>query len=79
MLLNWGAVDRRRRPAVEIEYELYRNGVFFDLVTGTRAARASTRPAGTSTWHVVAVDRSGNSSAPSNTVTVTTNADENLC
>jgi chitodextrinase len=76
--LNWGqSIDDVDAPSA-IEYELYRNGVFFDLVTGTGSTFVYAGP-GTSTWFVVAVDRSGNSSAPSNTASVTTNADENLC
>jgi hypothetical protein len=34
---------------------------------------------GTSTWSVVAVDQSGNSSAPSNSATLTVIADPALC
>ena len=52
--------------------------MFLDLRRGTGNAFVYAGP-GLSTWHVVAVDRSGNSSAPSNAATVTTNADENLC
>ena len=52
--------------------------MFFDLVVGVTNAWVYAGP-GTSRWHVVAVDRSGNRSPPSNTATVTTNADENLC
>ena len=73
VLLNW-----TRSSETGIEYELYRNGAFFGLAVDAGSAFVYAGP-GTSTWHVVAVDGSANSSAPSNTATVTTNADENLC
>ncbi len=74
VLLNWTQAS----DPDQLEFELYRNGFFFDVVVGVTNAWVYAGP-GLSTWHVVAVDRSGNSSAPSNTATVTTNADENLC
>jgi hypothetical protein len=74
VLLDWVEPS----DADPLEYELYRNGAFFDLVIGATDAWVYAGP-GASTWHVIAVDRSGNSSAPSNAVSVTTNADENLC
>ncbi len=77
VLLSWGQ-SSDADPQSALEYELYRNGVFFDLVTGTGSAWVYAGN-GTSTWTVVAVDRSGNSSTPSNPATVTVVADENLC
>jgi hypothetical protein len=51
-----------------------------DTVTLTGASSAFLyTPSATNTWTVVAVDRSGNSSAPSNAVTVTIHADETMC
>jgi hypothetical protein len=73
------ALDRRRRRPVGIEYELYVNDRFFQLTPpGTSAIGIYTQP-GTQTWTVVAVDRAGNSSGPSNAVTLTVVADQNLC
>jgi hypothetical protein len=70
-ILDWAA------SADAVEYEIYLNGRFFDLVTGTTVfAYAS---GGTNTWTVVAVDAAGNSSAPSNPATLTVVADESLC
>jgi chitodextrinase len=78
VLLNWTQSTDNADAQSQIEYELYRNGVFHDLVTGAGSAFVYGGP-GLSTWHVVAVDRSANSSGRSNTASVTTNADENLC
>jgi hypothetical protein len=77
VLLNWTQSTDDTDIQSEIEYELYKDGVFFDLVTGTgsRFVYAGSQ----STWYIVAVDRAGNSSARSNSVSVTTNADQNLC
>ena len=63
----------------QIEYELYLNGHFFQLTPpGTSAIGIYTQP-GTQTWTVKAVDRAGNTSGPSNAVTLTVVADQNLC
>ena len=78
VILNWTQSTDNADAQSQIEYELYRNGVFHDLRTGTGTAFVYAGP-GLSTWHVVAVDRSANSSARSNVASVTTNADENLC
>ena len=64
VILRWGQ-STDADPQSALEYEIYRNGVFFTLVTGTGVA-GSTRPTGTNTWTVVAVDAAGNSSAASN-------------
>ena len=61
-----------------MEYEIYRNGVFFDARSGTGIAGVYAGD-GTSTWTVVAVERSGNSSAASNGATVSVVADQNQC
>jgi hypothetical protein len=78
VILSWGQSSDGVDPQSALEYELYRNGVFFDLVTGTGTAGVYAG-GGTSTWTVIAVDRSGNSSAVSNPATVTVVADQNLC
>ena len=64
VILRWGQ-STDADPQSALEYEIYRNGVFFTLVTGTGVAGVYAGD-GTSTWTVVAVDRSGNSSAASN-------------
>jgi chitodextrinase len=78
VILSWDQSGDGVDPQSALEYELYRNGVFFDLVTGTGTAGVYAG-SGTSTWTVIAVDRAGNSSASSNPATVTVVADENLC
>jgi chitodextrinase len=60
-----------------VEYELYLNGRLWAVTAATESFQY-TQP-GTNTWHVVAVDAGGNRSAPSNAVTLTIVADENLC
>lgn len=72
VILRWGQVSDAA------EYEISRNGALFDVVgqTGTAFMYA---PDGASTWTVVAVDAAGNSSAPSNAVTLNVVADPNLC
>ncbi len=80
---NCGSLILRWTPSTDadpqIEYELYLNGHFFQLTPpGTSAIGIYTEP-GTQTWTVKAVDRSGNTSDPSNAVTLTVVADQNLC
>jgi chitodextrinase len=70
-ILDWGA------SAGAVEYEIYLNGRFFDLVGATTLFAYAL--GGTNTWTVVAVDEAGNSSAPSNPATLTVVADEALC
>ena len=77
VILRWGQ-STDADPQSALEYEIYRNGVFFTLVTGTGVAGVYAGD-GTSTWTVVAVDRSGNSSAASNGATVTVVTDQNQC
>ena len=66
------------KSAGAVEYEIYRDGVFFNLV-GDVGNAFPYGPDGPSTWTVVAVDAAGNSSAPSNPATVSVVADPNLC
>jgi chitodextrinase len=79
LLLRWTpATDDADSPS-DIEYELYRNDRFFALTPpGTSAFGLYTDP-GTQTWTVVAVDRAGNRSAPSNAVTLTVAVDPDFC
>jgi len=78
-ILRWTASSDNADPPSAIEYELYLNGRFFALTPpGATSSGQYTQP-GTNTWTVVAVDRAGNRSGPSNAVTLTIVADQNLC
>jgi chitodextrinase len=79
LIVRWTpSVDDLDAPS-QIEYELHRNGSFFQLTPpGATELGLYTLP-GTQTWTVVAVDRAGNSSGPSNAVTLTVVTDPNLC
>lgn len=78
-VLQWGAStdDVDAQPA--IEYEVYLNGSLFAVSEPGAAWAAFYMAAGTNTWTVVAVDRSGNSSGVSNAATLTVQVDQSLC
>jgi chitodextrinase len=77
--LTWGASSDNADAGSAIEYEIYLNGQLRQ-VTPPGATRAFLyTDSGTNTWTVVAVDRSGNASAPSNASTVTVVSDPNQC
>jgi chitodextrinase len=78
-ILRWTASTDNNDPPSAIEYELYRNGFFWTVVPPGTTTSFQYTPPGVGTWTVVAVDRAGNSSGPSNAVTVNIVADENLC
>ena len=79
LMLRWTASDDNFDAPSEIEYELYRNGSLAHLTPpGATAFGLYTVP-GTQTWTVVAVDRAGNRSAPSNAVTLTVVVNTDLC
>ncbi len=78
VILRWGQSTDNVDPQSAIEYEIFRNGVFFTLATGTGFAGVYAGD-GTSTWTVKAVDRSGNTSEASNGATVTVVTDPNQC
>jgi chitodextrinase len=79
LMLRWTASNDNFDAPSEIEYELYRNGNFAHLTPpGTTAFGLYTVP-GAQTWTVVAVDRAGNRSGPSNPVTLTVVVDTDLC
>jgi hypothetical protein len=79
LILRWTpSTDSSDDPSA-IEYELYRNGGFFQLTPPGTSSIGIYSPPGTQTWTAVAVDRAGNSSAPSNAVTLTVVTDPNLC
>ena len=79
LILRWTPSTDNFDAQSEIEYELYRNGSFFQLTPPGMSEIGIYTPAGTQTWTVVAVDRAGNSSGPSNAVTLTVVTDPNLC
>ena len=60
-------------PAGEIEYEFRVNGVINEVAASFTQTVAYTEVAGANTVTVVAVDRAGNASAPSNAITVDVN------
>jgi chitodextrinase len=80
---NCGSLILRWTPSTDadsqIEYELYLNDRFFQLTpTNATSIGIYTQP-GAQTWTVKGVDRAGNTSGPSNAVTLTVVADQNLC
>ena len=79
LLLSWTPSTDTVDAQSEIEYELYRNGSFFTLTPPGATSKGLYTPAGTQTWTVVAVDRAGNSSGPSNAVTLTVAVDPDFC
>ena len=79
LLLRWSPSTDDTDAQAQIEYELHRNGTFFQLAPpGTSTFGLYTLP-GPQTWTVVAVDRAGNSSAASNAVTLTVATNPDLC
>jgi chitodextrinase len=79
VILRWTQSTDNFDAQSEIEYEIYLNGRFFLLAAPGASWRGLYSPAGTNTWTVVAVDRAGNSSEPSNPATVTTVVNPDLC
>jgi chitodextrinase len=80
---NCGSLILRWSPSTDadsqLEYELYLNGHFFQLTPPNATWIGIYTQPGTQTWTVKAVDRAGNTSGPSNAVTLTVVADQNLC
>jgi chitodextrinase len=80
---NCGSLILRWSPSTDadsqLEYELYLNGHFFQLTPVNATSIGIYTQPGTQTWTVKAVDRAGNTSGPSNAVTLTVVADQNLC
>jgi chitodextrinase len=79
LILRWTPSTDNFDAQSEIEYEIYLNGRFFMLTAPGASWVGLYSPAGTNTWTVVAVDRAGNSSVPSNPATVTTFVDPDFC
>ena len=78
LILRWTPSTDNFDAQSEIEYELHRSG-FFHLTQPGASSFGLYTVAGTQTWTVVAVDRAGNSSAPSNAVTLTVVVNPDLC
>ena len=78
-MLQWSASTDNVDPQSAIEYEIYLNGSLRAVTAPGAAWAAPYTLAGTNTWTVVAVDRAGNSSGPSNPATLTVQADPDLC
>lgn len=78
LILRWTPSTDNHDAQSEIEYELHRNG-FFHLTPPGASSFGLYTVAGPQTWTAVAVDRAGNSSAPSPAVTLTVATDPNLC
>jgi chitodextrinase len=80
---NCGSLILRWSPATDadpqLEYELYLNDRFFQLTPPNATWIGIYTQPGPQSWTVKAVDRAGNTSAPSNAVTLTVVADPNLC
>jgi len=80
---NCGSLILRWTPSTdadpELEYELYLNDRLFQLTPPNASSIGIYTQPGTQTWTVKAVDRAGNTSGPSNAVTLTVVADQNLC
>ena len=80
LILRWTPSTDNVDDQSQIEYELHRDGVFTQQLTQPGASWIGIYTvAGTQTWTVVAVDRAGNSSPPSNAVTLTVVTDPDLC
>jgi chitodextrinase len=79
LILRWTPSNDNADAQSEIEYELYVNGSFRQLTAPGTSVFGLYTQAGPQTWTVVAVDRAGNSSAPSNAVTLTVVTDPDLC
>ena len=79
LLLRWTPSTDAVDAQSQIEYELYRNGSFFLVTQPGVTEKGLYTPPGTQTWTVVAVDRAGNSSGPSNAVTLTVAVNTDLC
>lgn len=78
-VLQWGASTDDVDPQSAIEYEVYQNGSLRQVTAPGLASAWIYTLAGTNTWTVVAVDRAGNSSGPSNPATLTVRQDDSLC
>jgi chitodextrinase len=71
--LRWAAATDDIDPADAIEYEIRVNGAIIEVVTGGTRTVSYTEVHGAITVTLIAVDRAGNASAPSNPMTGSTN------
>jgi chitodextrinase len=71
--LRWTAASDGTDPATAIEYEVRVNGVINEVVPGGTRTITYTEVPGANVVTIVAVDRAGNASAPSNATTVNIN------
>ena len=78
-ILDWDPSTDETDPQSAIEYEVYLGGSLFHVTQPGVSHAGLYTFAGTNTWTVVAVDRAGNSSPPSNAATLTVRVDTNLC
>jgi chitodextrinase len=71
--LTWSASTDGAQPASAIEYEVRVNGTIIEVITGGTRTVSYTEVHGAITVTVVAVDRAGNASGPSNSMSGRTN------
>ena len=79
LIVRWTPSTDNLDDQSQIEYELYRNDSLWVLAAPGASWRGLYTSPGLQTWTVVAVDRAGNSSAPSNAVTLTVVTDPDQC
>jgi hypothetical protein len=78
-VLQWEPATDDADAASAIEYEVFLNGRLRHITPPGVVSAFLYTDSGTNTWTVVAVDRAGNSSAPSNAAAVTVVSDPDLC
>ena len=78
-VLDWDAATDDVDAAAALEYEVFLGATLWHRTRPGETNAFLYTLAGTNTWTVVAVDRSGNRSPASNPATVTVQADANLC
>jgi chitodextrinase len=79
LILRWTPSTDNADPQSAIEYELHRNGGLAHVTPPGASWLGIYTVAGPQTWTVVAVDRAGNSSDPSNAVSLTVAVDPDFC
>jgi hypothetical protein len=78
-VLDWDPSVDDTDPQSALEYEVYLGGTLWHITAPGVTHAFLYSFSGTNTWTVVAVDRAGNSSPPSNAATVTVRADPDFC